>query len=250
MSIPKKWKMRRSWIALFIAVGLMVAAGAASATPLDDSEDTDFNFGYDQENHVLMANTSATDFTYDCTLENGTLIASYGDDPESDQIPVDKLEVEPDVAVEFPNRPGEEVGSDYEPAEDPVAYTTADGDCGLFGVVVGGAQGQINHGQFMKALHLLFDMRGRGCLNRVIAQSDLGKGDQQLRTSDADPEFVIGDSGSVDFTTVAADCKRGKKDKGEDHPGHANGLDKSAKSNKAGGSGSPGKSGSAPGRNK
>jgi hypothetical protein len=235
---------------LLVAFGLIAGAGIASAAEADPteepSEDTLFNFGYDEDNHIFLVNTSATDSTYDCTLENGTLTARYGATDDG-SIRVDMLLDEDQEAIQFANRP--EVGSDITSVSDPALYA-ADGDCGISGGVVGGPNGQINHGQFMKLFHQLVDRRGMGCLNRVIAQSDLGKGDQQIRTSDVDATFAPETTGRVDFTTVAADCNRDKKDNGENHQASSNGQDKKDKGGKPGRPDSPGNSGNAPGHDK
>ena len=246
-------RLRRSSIVLLIAVGLIAGAGIASAAGGDpaegSSDDTLLNFGYDEDNHIFLVNTSATDSTYDCTLENGTLSTEYGA-TNNGHIPVDMLLDEDKEAFVFANRPAEQVGSDFTPGDNPVAYTGADGDCGISGGVVGGPNGQVNHGQFMKLFHQLIDMRGMGCLNRIIAQSDLGKGDQKIRTSDVDATFEPGATGQVDFTTVAADCNRDKKDKGDNHQASSNGQGKKDKGDKSGRPDSPGNSGNAPGHNK
>jgi hypothetical protein len=245
-------RLRRSSIVLLVAVGLVAGAGIASAAEGDPaeepSEDTLLNFGYDEDNHIFLVNTSATDSTYDCTLENGTLTAEYGPSDHG-RIPVDML-LHEDQEVLFANRPEGEVGSDFTAADTPVAYAGADEDCGISGALVGGPNGQINHGQFMKLFHQLIDSRGMGCLNRVIAQSDLGKGDQQIRTSDVDATFAPETTGRVDFTTVAADCNRDKKDKGENHQASLNGEEKKDKGGKPGRPDSPGNSGNAPGHDK
>ena len=248
--VPGMSRLRRSSIVLLIAVGLMAGAVVASATPGDPgeepAEDTLYNFGYDQDNHLLLVGISATDSTYDCTLENGTLTAEYGAAANS-HIPVDML-LDEDQAVLFANRAEEEVGADFAPANEPVGYTGTDGECGVSAGLVGGPNGQINHGQFMKLFHQLVDKQGMGCLNRIMAQSDLGKGDQQVRTSDVDAAFEPDTNGQVDFTTVAADCD--KKDKGENHQASLNGQENKDKGDKSGRPDSPGKSGNAPGKNK
>jgi hypothetical protein len=247
-------RLRRSSIVLLIAFGLIAVAGIASAVEADPaeepSEDTLFNFGYDEANHILLVGTSATDSTYDCTLENEkvTLTAQY-DATEDGGIRVYMLLAE-DQEVLFANRT--EVGSDITSVTDPAPYApyAADGDCGVSAGVVGGPNGQINHGQFMKLIHQLVDGRGMGCLNRVIAQSDLGKGDQQLQKSDVDATFAAATTGQVDFTTVAADCNRDKKDKGETHQASSNAQGKKDKGDKSDRPDSPGNSGNPPGKNK
>ena len=48
-------------------------------------------------------------------------------------------------------------------------------------VSVAGPNGQINHGQIVRQIHDLVDRSQVGCVTRAVAQSDLGKGDQQVR---------------------------------------------------------------------
>lgn len=48
-------------------------------------------------------------------------------------------------------------------------------------VSVVGPNGQVNHGQIARRIHELAEVRQRGCVTRTVAQSDLGKGDQQVR---------------------------------------------------------------------
>jgi len=249
-------RVRRSSIVAVIVAGVLASAVVAAAVPGDPgeepAEDTLFNFGYDQDNHTLLVGVSATDSAFDCTLENGTLTAEYGTTANS-HIRVDMLLAE-DQAVLFANRADDEVGSDFTSATGPVLYTGTDGECGVSAGVVGGPNGQINHGQFMKLFHELVDGRGMGCLNRIIAQSDLGKGEQQLQTSDVDVDvdatLAPATTGQVDFTTVAADCNRDKKDKGENHQASGNGQEKKDKGDKSGRPDSPGNSGNPPGKNK
>jgi hypothetical protein len=121
-------------------------------------------------------------------------------------------------------------------ASDPVEYSGADGECGVSGVVVAGPNGQINHGQFMKAAKSLFDIQGHGCIVRYLAKSDIGRTDTtKVSTSDVDPLFEIGETGDINFATFEADCSHGKKDKEA-------GAQKAAKAR--------GRSADAPGKNK
>jgi hypothetical protein len=67
---------------------------------------------------------------------------------------------------------------------------------------------------FMRLFNSLYtgEGQGRGCLVRHLAQSDLGKGDQQVQAGDVvvtDP-LASGDTGSVEFTTVETDCEHGR----------------------------------------
>jgi hypothetical protein len=146
-------------------------------------------------------------------------------------------------------------GDETETAQEPIAYDGAEGECGIFGVAVG-SQGHINHGQFMKLFKELFDVQGRGCLNRLLAQSDLGKDDQQVKTQDfEDPQIgTEGGEGTIDFTTVEANCNRDKREKPEDHPGRGHKkTDEAADADEDQGGGrpdSPGKPDKAPGHKK
>jgi hypothetical protein len=273
---------RRFGVTALVLTGLLAGSGVAWAQTddedvieIEDSEDltdTLFNFGYDLVNRLFLWNLSALDGIYDCTLENGPLTATYGETSDTGLVPVDNLEGAAGV-VQFPNRPAEEVADDIEPADSPVSYTGADGDCGLSGGEVSGPNGQVNHGMFMKLFNSLYDGRGRGCVNRHLAQSDLGKGDQQVQANDTTPfeSVEAGDTGTVDFTTAEADCEHGKKSSAEDgdvepevrggngsngkpedagKPDHAGKPDNAGNSENRGGGGSAGNSGSAPGHNK
>jgi hypothetical protein len=226
--MPRHRKTRFAILTSVIAATTLVVAGVASAGASSDDDDTLLTFGYDEVNHILIANVSGTDTPYDCSLA-ATYTTQYGEATGA-AVPIDMLLDEGLHPVEFGNRPVELVGDDYEPADEPIVYSGADGACGLNGVIVAGPNGQINHGQVMKAFHSLIDMKGHGCINRIIAQSDLGKGDQQLKTSDVDPLFEISDEGIVEFTSETTDCVHGK-DKGDDHPSNK-GLDRKPKKEK------------------
>ena len=202
--------MRRTWTLMISIVALVAMAGVASA------DDTLLNFGYDEENHVFIADVSATDEPYDCTLEDGTLIVGYGDVDEDGIVPVDSLSADGVLPFEFQFRPAEEVGDEYEPAIANAPYTGSEGECGLVGTFFDGV---INHGAFLGAFHAYLDTLdlegGRGCLVRFIAQSGLGQGDQQITGDDVDPEFAIGETGNVQFTTEFANCEHGKPEADE-----------------------------------
>ncbi len=221
-------RLQRTVLTALLTAGLIAGSSVAWAQTNEDDEpeanqsliDTLFNFGYDVVNQVFLWNTSQLDGPYDCTLENGPLTATYGETSDEGVILVDMLEDGSGVVM-FPNRPAEEVGDDHEPATSPVAYTGADGECGVSGGDPTGPAGQINHGMFMKLFNSLYEGEGgRGCLVRHIAQSDLGKGDQQVQAGQAvitDP-VAQGDTGSVEFTTVETDCEHGRAARTESAP--------------------------------
>jgi hypothetical protein len=216
-------KLRKTWTILIVAFGLLAATGVASAQdgdveePVDDNPavETTVNFAYDAENHIFMVNAWTSDAGYDCKILADSLMVGYGATEDG------SLTITPEVDGEL------------------------DGECVLSGGVVGGPNGQINHGQFMKLFHQIVGKKGNGCLNRMIAQSDLGKGDDQIRTSEVDKDFEAGESGPVEFETFTADCAHGPKDKDEDHPSKGN-KDKAKKDD----DGAPGNSGNARGNKK
>ncbi|MDH3605593.1 MAG: hypothetical protein OER12_01200 [Acidimicrobiia bacterium] len=230
-------RARRTWIIGAVAISMLAATAIASA------DDSVVNIGYDEENRMLLLNTSPADSTFDCTLQGSEVVAGYATSDDG-VVTVETLQTKDDEALEafmFLNRPFEKVDTEeFDTADAPAPYAGPDGECGLSAGVVAGPNGQVNHGQLMKAFHQLFDMRGKGCVNRLLAQSDLGKGDQQVKTGDVDPEFAAGESGTLEFLSFTVDCEHGKKEKSDDHPSQQ-GKEKSD---------SPGKSGQAKGRNK
>jgi hypothetical protein len=190
-----------------LAVGALAVAGVGVAAANEGPGDTLLNYGYDEENRVFAFNVSGLDFPFDCTLEGEELTLTYGEPGDDGIVPVDDL-TRDDETVEFPNRPASEVGPEYDPADAPAEYTGSDGVCGLLAYHFAN---QVNHGQFMKALNSMLDMRGRGCVVRVIAQSDLGKGDQQVKSSEADDGFEMGDEGTIAFTSETVQCEHGNR---------------------------------------
>lgn len=203
--------MKKKFTILAAVLGLLALSGLAVATEHDgdEPEDTVFNFGYDEENQVLVWGTSPIDSQDDCTLGDGAEV-TYG--------------TTDDGVIQIPLLP--------------------DDVCALSGVAVPGPNGQVNHGMFMKAINSVYDGPGRGCINRHIARSDLGKGEQQIQVPDVDPdssEVTEGDLGTVDFETALADCERGKK-------GDLTGQDKAAANKAAAAEKERGNSASAPGR--
>lgn len=206
---------RRS-LMFFVVVGALVAASGVAAAAEDD--DTTFSYGYDEENRLLLINTSP----YDATTEEATC-----------QLDTD---LEDDAGTEYELT--------YSSLTEPVAVeplTVDDDTCELEAAEVSGPNGQINHGMFMKAFKDLYDGPRRGCVNRYLAQTDLGKGDQQIQ-ADPESEFEAETNpSSAEFFTALADCEN---ENGDDEQlselsnGNGNGKGRPD---------SPGKSASAPG---
>jgi len=234
-------KMNRKGIVLLIVIGLLALSGMALAQSHEgeESDDTIFNFGYDEGFHLLVWNTSPIDGPNDCTLQNGDVKARYGLN-EDGLIVVDGLtQGDPPEEVSFPGREDGDGDGD-------VFYSESE-ECSLGTVDVTGPNGQVNHGMFMKAWNSAWDGVGRGCLNRHLAGSDLGKEDGQQIKANVDSDFVPveeGETGVIDFLTFTADCEHGNGNGN----GHGNGAEAAA--NSGGRPDSPGKSGDARGRNK
>jgi hypothetical protein len=225
---------RASLVAVVIVSLLGVSSIALAEHSKDHPEDTLVSFGYDVDNHFLAINIEANDTSWVCDFGDDALAAEYGEADEDGKATVDTLKDDEGDDWEFEPRKEGELGDNVDLATDNVAYSGVEGECVVNGVIVAGPNGQINHGQFMKAAKSLFG-EGHGCINRYFAQSDIGKGETQLKTSDVDELWEFGENGEIEFTSFEADCKRGKgKDKSED-----------AKAGKA-----RGKSADAPGKSK
>ena len=237
--------LKRIGIVVVALICLSAVSSLAFADDPEESEgevpeDTVFNFGYDPINRVFVWNTSNLDDLHDCTLENGELTATYSKPSTDETIAVDKLE-DGDGVVMFRDRAAEELPQGAAPAGSAIEYAGAGGECGLRGAVVAGPSGQVNHGQFMKLFNSLHSGTGRGCLNRHLARSALGKDDQQVKASDVE-EIAMTETGTISFETRLADCQHGSTDHGESH--------RTTPPEKSGRPDSPGKSGTAPGHNK
>jgi hypothetical protein len=227
-------------LVLAMTVGLSTVALAEHEESHD--EDTLLSFAYDNLNHFLAVNLGPNDVAFTCDFEDGTLTAMFGTGDPNGVIAVDVLEGEDGVKT-FDPRPEDELAEGVVAETEPAEYAGADGVCGVSGLIVAGPNGQINHGQLVKAAKGLLDMKGQGCVLRYFAQSDIGRTDEtMIRTSDVDSSFAIGESGELDFLTFEADCDHGKKDKGEET--------QAANSGNGGNGGNRGKSADAPGHNK
>jgi len=247
-------KMKKTSVILIVLVGLLGASSVALAGHDDEhAEDTQFSFGYDLDNHLLAINIGPNHEPYDCQFQNGTLRATYGLETEG-VFPIDELDLSASINAdgistkEFVARPLEDLPEGVPVATSAtVPYTGTSGECGVSGVIVAGPNGQINHGQFMKAAKSLFnslyEIKGQGCIVRHLAKSSIGKGNDPSHLTVSEAEALAfefggeGTSGDIEFATIEADCDRGKKDK-------------EATATTAGSGQTKGKSADAPGRNK
>ncbi|HEX6287277.1 MAG TPA: hypothetical protein VFZ80_07310 [Acidimicrobiia bacterium] len=245
--------MKRRLTIMLAVVGMLASAGIAAAAEEDpeDRDDTVFNYGYDEENHVLLWGAHPTDGLYDCSLEmQGNLIASYGL-TEDGLVIVETLHDDDEAVVVFQPTPEGELSDEFEePAELPAEYTGPGGECVVGGGVVEGPNGQVNHGMIMKLFNSVYEGPGRGCLVRHLAKSDFGKHDQQINVPDVDTE-ENGDLSEVDdaeiaFQTALTDCEHGNANK-EDK---VTGQEKAAAKKAEKANGNRGNSANAPGHNK
>jgi hypothetical protein len=204
-------KKRTTWTVLLAGIALFATsaiAWAEEAEETNDEGDTVFNFGYDPVNQVFVWGTSSTDGTLDCRLESGQYDANYlvtnGD------VFVDELYAHgSEDQVAFPVNDDDEA--------EPVEYSDAE-ECALSGGVVAGPEGQVNHGMFLRMFNSVYEGHARGCIVRHIAQSDLGKGDQQLKVEDAQSDLAPAESGTLDLTSIITNCEkdmRGDDDNGK-----------------------------------
>jgi len=196
-------------VVLVVLVGLLAVSAVAMAEhEVSPEADSQFSFGYDELNHFLAINIEEIGETRECDLQTGEPLPYL----------IAKIDGDGIIQVDL---------------EDPYI------GCEVNGVVVAGPNGQINHGQFMKAAKSLLGIKG-GCLVRYLAQSDIGRTDETtVSTSEAaETSFEPAEDGDITFSTFDADCSRGK-DK----------MPKAENENR-GRSNSHGKSASALGRNK
>ena len=228
----------------------MLASAGVAAAAEDDPEDTVFNYGYDADNHVLVWGAHATDGLYDCSIQvEGNLTATYGL-TEDGLVLVETLHDDDGAVVVFQPTAESDLSEDIEePADLAFEYAGPDGECVVGGGVAEGPNGQVNHGMVMKLFNQVYEGPGRGCVARYLAQSDFGKGDQQVNVPDVDPEAAEledGAEGEIDFESVLADCEHGNANKEDKLTGQENAAaKKAAKADRP-----RGNSANAPGKNK
>ena len=215
-------KQKRIGLISLLVGALLLSSGIAAAS---EHEDTAFNYGYDEANRFLVINTSQ----FDVSAPDAACQLDEDEDPEDD------AGTEHDVSY-----------ASFDPIE-VEDLTDADGTtCDLQAAEVSGPNGQVNHGMIMKAFKTLYDGPRRGCVNRYLAQSDLGKDDQQVQAGEEASTFVpLTSLSTVEFFTALADCERGDDEIESEIEGQGNGNGKGK-----GRPDSPGKSGSAPGRDR
>jgi hypothetical protein len=128
---------------------------------------------------------------------------------------------------------------------DPTVAVAPEAAEGVVDVVSGevvGPNGQVNHGQVMKQLHDLIDGNDVGCITSAVAQSEFGKGDQQVQPKDTTvtPDSGALDPATLDPTIVDIDCTT-RGGQSDEHPSN-----NATKEHTTGQPDSPGKSDTAP----
>lgn len=225
-------KASKPWVLLLTVLALVVTTTVAFAAEGDDplgEDDTVFNFGYDEENQVFAWGSSA-DGLLDCRLTPGPYQVKYV--TIDGRFWVDDLLNDSAEPVTFPVR-------DDAMAE-PVEYA-ADGECGLSGGLVAGPNGQVNHGMFMKLFNSMYEGKGRGCIIRHLAQSDLGKGDQQVKVPEVGDEVLTApEEGTMDLESVVTKCTKSADEESDATSGNGKGKPDHAGQGKPPWAGKPG----------
>jgi hypothetical protein len=198
-------RLKTGLVGLLVGVSTVVGGVALAA-----STDTLLVEGFDPENKALVFGVSEIDENgYDCTVE-GTGYTYITDGAGN----VTSLAKDSEAAL-----------FKFDGAD--VAYDQTEGVCDLTVVDVIGPEGQVNHGQVVSSfVHVIkeqlkeADVRGGvGCLVRVVAQSEYGKGDQQQGPTVID-ETVVVTTGEVDLNAHEVTCGGGPK---SDELGNGNG---------------------------
>ncbi len=206
-------------IALFAGLSLAFVGSAALAAP---SPDTLLVAGYDNDAMAVLYGVSGIDqpgdeaATLDCTLDGdftytiGEVVEGVADVVTLEGDETDDTKFTAETAVTAP-------GPDAISYDDLVDSTDeTDRDCLLRSVEIEpNGNGEINHGKVVSTFaHLL--KGGNGCLIRLFAQSDFGKGDY----GELDPETATTDAVEealeVTLASFETACAKGKDKKVDD----------------------------------
>ena len=180
-----------------VLAALVLGISGIAVARVTDEPDTWLTYGYDADNHVLVFGTSDGE---DCALD-GAVTAGYG---------------------MF------EAGMTMVQSLMQGGMNLFDGACPLVAWLVTGPQGQVNHGMVVRTFSHALEGGHKGCLMRWIAGSQFGKGGEQVRTPDADPEFVPGGMGDLELMTQGTVCEHGNGDGAALSQGNGRGRGNSA----------------------
>ena len=219
-------RLKTGLVGLLVAVSTVVGGVALAA-----STDTLLVEGFDPDNKVLVFGVSEIDENgFDCTVE-GTGFTYITDG-----------------AGHVTSLAKDSLAASLKLAGVDVPYGETDGVCDLTVVDVIGPAGQVNHGQVVSSfVHAIKEqMReagvrgGVGCLVRVLAQSEYGKGDQQQGPTVID-ETVVVTTGEVDLNAHELTCGGGPKSdetgNGDNGNGNGNGNGNRGNGNRGNGNG-------------
>ena len=223
-----RWTVSASLLALAALVALPAMAEEVAETETD-SADRVLIHSYDPAAMQLLWATSGVDKDAEdyCNVEDDD---EYTYEVEGEEVTVTL---------------GDDELQDDEELAEACDFTATD---------VTGPEGQVNHGTVVSAfVHALKanGYTGIGCYVKLIAQSDYGKGDQQIKVGEDAPEATEGDAEPLTFTVDTTRCGKpdeagppegkgkpetagppegkgkpewaGPKDKGSDHPGKGKG---------------------------
>lgn len=224
-----RWTVPASLLALAALVAVPAMAEEAAETETD-SADRALIHSYDPDAMQLLWATSGVDPDAEdyCNVEDGD---EYTYEVDGDEVTVTL---------------GEDALEEGEDLSEACDFTATD---------VTGPQGQVNHGTVVSAfVHALKanGYTGIGCYVKLIAQTDYGKGDQQIKVGEDAPEATEGEAEPLTFSVDMTQCgkpdhagppaDKGKPDKAgppegkgkppwagpegkdsEDHPGKGNG---------------------------
>jgi hypothetical protein len=189
-------RLKTGLVGLLVGVSTVVGGVALAA-----ATDTLLVEGFDPENKALVFGVSEIDEdSYDCAVE-GTGFAYVTDG-----------------AGLVTSLAKDSLAASLKLAGVDVPYGQTDGVCDLTVVDVIGPAGQVNHGQVVSSfVHAIKEQLreagtrgGVGCLVRVVAQSEYGKGDQQQGPTVIDETAVL-TTGEVDLNTHEVTCGGGPK---------------------------------------
>ncbi|HKY48806.1 MAG TPA: hypothetical protein VJQ79_12575 [Acidimicrobiia bacterium] len=189
-------RLKTGLVGLLVGLSTLVGGVALAA-----STDTLLVEGFDPDNKVLVFGVSEIDENgYDCTVE-GTGYTYITD-----------------AAGLVTSLAKDSLAASLKLAGVATPYGQTNGVCDLTVVDVIGPAGQVNHGQVVSSfVHAIKEQLneagvkgGVGCLVRVLAQSEYGKGDQQQGPTVID-ETVVVTTGEVDLNAHEVTCGGGPK---------------------------------------
>lgn len=189
-------RLKTGLVGLLVGLSTLVGGVALAA-----STDTLLVEGFDPDNKVLVFGVSEIDENgYDCTVA-GTGYTYITD-----------------AAGLVTSLAKDSLAASLKLAGVATPYGQTNGVCDLAVVDVIGPAGQVNHGQVVSSfVHAIKEQLneagvkgGVGCLVRVLAQSEYGKGEQQQGPTVID-ETVVVTTGEVDLNAHEVTCGGGPK---------------------------------------